>query len=129
VLIRLQCSMLAMVADGVTHTVLRERTDALASRFPADGKLRDRIYRLADEGAQWWPKPVKRGQTVNGVKVGESEHMENCGLCGVVCPSGRNEAGQLLMRRDKDGTPFHNLAIDARGACWWIVWRQRRAVA
>lgn len=88
--------------------------------------LRDRIYRLADQGASWWPAPPATGTTIAGVTIGaRSNTVEVCALCGEPTLTGRNEAGQLLTRRI-DGDPYHATAVTQQGACWWQVWRQRR---
>jgi hypothetical protein len=81
-----------------------------------------RIFRLADRGAQQWPAPTRKP---NAPLTGAASDAEECGLCGILVQSGRNEAGNLLLRRI-DGQAYHATAEGDLGACYWRVWRQRR---
>lgn len=89
------------------------------------------VIRLGSQGVAWWPPPSKTGDTVNGITVGQRTNRsdEDCGLCDTPAPGGRNEVGQLLVRRI-DGVAFHAVAIPGEHeACYWQVWRQRRRTA
>lgn len=82
-----------------------------------------RLHYLAEQAFHYWPDPPKRGQTVQGVTIGgRTNTVENCALCNEPVVSGKDEAGNALLRRDKDGMPFHA----AGKGCYWQVWRQRR---
>jgi hypothetical protein len=114
---------------GLVAKILHNAVEALAGAWPALGDRRDALYRLADAGSKWWPPPPKKGDTVRGVTVGQrGNQVEDCGLCGEPAPGGKNDAGQLLVRRI-DGVPYHNIAVTKQGACYWLVWRQRRRTA
>ena len=87
-----------------------------------DSLIVRRIFRLADRGAQQWPPPVRKS---NAPLTGAASDAEECGLCGILVQSGRNEAGNLLLRRI-DGQAYHATAEGDLRACYWTVWRQRR---
>jgi hypothetical protein len=112
---------------------LHAAVDTLAATWAADRpghpRVREDLYRLADAAARHWPEPPKKGTQMGGVTVGErTSTVENCGLCRTPVDGGRNDAGQLLLRRI-DGVSFHNTGGDGHEACFWLVWRQRRSVA
>lgn len=105
----------------------RAAEELLSDWPPLAESATKRLSVLANMARAHWPAPVRRGQSVGGVVVGErGNQVEVCGLCGEPAPGGRNEAGQLLVRRI-DGVAFHATAAGSLPACFWVVWRQRRA--
>jgi hypothetical protein len=110
------------VIRGLIAMVLHRRVERLQDEFWIV-----RVIGLANRAAMFWPTPPAKGDVVKGVTVGQrGNSVEMCGLCGEPAPGGRNDDGQLLVRR-LDGVAFHAVAEPGRSACFWQVWRQRRA--
>jgi hypothetical protein len=99
-----------------------------------------RLYRLADNGTHWWPRPErptgtrKSDATIDNTLADRWNNVENCGYCQQPAPGGRDEQGRLLIRRI-DGVPYHNVTLVTRlgepsqPACYWVVWRSRHESA
>jgi hypothetical protein len=74
------------------------------------------LYDLADKAARWWPDPVKNGQRIGQVTVGQ--RTNDAAMC-VLCGDPVSGTSDDPIRRI-DGQPFHGKT------CYYQVWRQRR---
>lgn len=122
IVIRLDCPGVFR-PDGVSHTLLVAASDALAAMFPSEQPLRDRVYRLADNGAQWWPRPPKKGEKVGNVTVGERTNDSGvCALCHQPTHSGNGTTGRRWVQDPKSGErmEFH------KSPCWYTYTMDRK---
>ncbi len=99
----------------------RHQYDRSVSRMidrwpPAASKVLDELVRLANVAAKEWPDTPRRGQMVDGVKVGEkTPTVETCVEC-----KGPISGGALDPIARIDGKPFH------RKPCYQTVWQRNK---
>ena len=80
------------------------------------GSLRDRVFELADQARKEWPETPRKGEVVDGVKIGaRTSQIETCVECGKVIGGG---AADPLARID--GKPLH------RTPCYQTRWQRNK---
>jgi hypothetical protein len=110
-------------SEPVEHTprcqrMVHQVVETYANEWPAHSKSRERLYRLADAGSRWWPRPPKKGELVDGVTVGQrSNEIGQCALCGEPVVPGRGSQGRRWIQDPKTGErrEFH------RSPCWYSL--------
>ena len=104
-------------SPGPIHEVVGEALDELIEWWPNKlERLLDRIVGQANFAAEHWPATPRKGEVIDGIKVGgRSSTIETCIECRQTVSGG---AGDPIVRID--GQPYH------RKPCYQTAWQRRK---